>query len=134
MTGHDAMEKKYRSTGKIKYLILIFFVVFSVSDLLLSKPVDSSFFVRLCIYTILSISSVISRTKKIAEIKGDKLLFYTGIGLNDPSEIRLDEISRVERRGKRLLLIVPEFRKEFSVNADKTVIDQLENDFRDILN
>ena len=133
MTGHDTMKKKYRSTGKIKYLILIFFVV-SLSDLLLSKPVDSSFFFRLCVYILLSISLFISQTKTIAEIKGDKLLFYTGIGFNDPSEIRLDEISRVERRGKRLLLIVPEFRKEFSVNADKTVIDQLENDFRDILN
>ncbi|MCD6117340.1 hypothetical protein J7K93_10015 [bacterium] len=133
MTGHDAMEKKYRSTKRIKYLILIFFVV-SLSDLLLSKPVDSSFFFRLCVYILLSISLFISQTKTIAEIKGDKLLFYTGIGFNDPSEIRLDEISRVERRGKRLLLIVPEFRKEFSVNADKTVIDQLENDFRDILN
>ena len=63
----------------------------------------------------------------IAEINGDNLIFYSGIGLNDPSELSINRIQKTERIAKNRLSIHYD-NKVMSVEADRKILDQLEID------
>ena len=75
----------------------------------------------------MSILLVKYHKRLIAEINGNNLIFYSGIGLNDPSKLSINRIQKTERIAKNILSIHYDS-KVMSIEADRKILDQLEMD------
>lgn len=121
------MNKKYRPQGKNKYLCLLLLLL-PVFYWFATHQSTTGFYVTSASFILVSINGYLYFNRIFAEIKENQLNFYRGIGFHDQTSIALNEIQQIDRRGKQLLAIIPKTTDEFSFEADKSVINQLEKD------
>lgn len=121
------MNKKYKSLRKIGWLIPVYCLIPLIAYFF-ERNIDFPFILRVIIYPLMAVALYLYHKKTIAEIKDNVLYIYEGVGLSEPSEINIDRISGLERKAKNFLTITYDGDKQFSIEADKTIIDQLSAD------
>lgn len=119
-----------KNKNKVKWVIPGYGLIPIIKLIIFGVTYRKYILIELLIYILLGILVYKTMTKTIAEIKNGILHIYSGIGLNDPSEIPVDKIVRVERLSKKLLKIKYDKTEETSMEAYPVVIDQIEDYFK----
>ena len=121
------MNKKYKKRPENTWIIIPAYSLIPLVRLFFDRSIDMVLLIQLAMYLIVSIIIFKYHNRIIAEIKNDVLIFYSGIGLNDPSQIDIKSITKTERKSNNLLAISYE-NKIMSLEADKSILNQLEKD------
>lgn len=127
------MNKKYRPQGKRKYLCFLLLTL-PVIYLLFTNAPGTGFYFSVATFFLTAINGYLYFNRVFAEIKDNILHFYRGVGFHDKKLIKLKEIQNVDRRSKQLLAITSITGHEFSFEADKSVLDPLETDLKQLIN
>jgi hypothetical protein len=110
------------------------FLLYPFLDIVKGQPFDISFFIKLLI----SLSAVsilyINYNRVIAEIKGDEIFFYQGVGIKEPSSLKISQINEIERTTKKMLKIRYDNDKIFSVQVDKNLLNRIEEELKKRIN
>ena len=121
-------DKKYR-TLKPTWWIIPAYGSIPLTGVLLGRPLDTAFWVMTGLYVIVSIFVFRQSRRTVVEIRNGELHFHEGIGLDDPAALQLSDITLV-RRTSPSLLAFSHNGKTTTLQADKTILDQLEQDLR----
>jgi len=122
------MQKKYKTLQKTWYIIPGFTLIpllYVISGYSWRTIVPMVVF-----YFVMSIFIYRYHNRVVAEIKDGALYVHSGVGVSDPSSIKLDSIKEIERVTQRILKIQYGSNKSFSIEAEKNVLDQLEADLK----
>lgn len=120
--------KKFKPQNKIKWFILVLPVTPFVL-LLFGQKFDWTIIFNFITYSVLAMTLFFRYNQKVAEIIDDKIIFYSGIGLYDPRELELSRISCVEKKVNKKLVIIYDGDRRLSLEAEKSVIDQIVKHF-----
>lgn len=126
------MNKIFRANNKIIWVIPAYGLI-PIIDLLSGKPYTWETLLRTIVYLLVSINAYFFSRRKIAEIKDGVLHIYSGIGLNDPSNVLIKQIDKIERGPKSLLLISYDGTKTFSIEAGKKTLNQMEREINKLI-
>lgn len=118
------MNKKFKPISKQKWLIFILPII-PLLQLIFSENFEWMMIFYIVSYSLLTISLCKNYNTTVAEIKDNKIYFYSGIGLYDPNELELSRINFVEKKAKKMLVIIYDGDKRLSIEAEKSVIDQI---------
>ena len=118
------MNKKFKPQDRYKWLIILFLAI-PFLPMLLGEPFDYRIIMHLITYSLIFIMGYLKNNQAVAEIKDNKIYFYSGIGLYDPKELKLSQINSIEKKAKNFLVINYDGNKRFSLEAHKSIIDQI---------
>lgn len=120
------MNKKFKKNRKFTWIIIPSYGLLPLLKVILGNPFDKFILIELLIYIIVSIFLYRYLIRVVAEIKDNVFYFYTGIGLKDPSKLELNRINSTERVDRKYLKINYDNSKEFMIELDSNVIDQID--------
>lgn len=121
------MHKKYKKHLKSTWFIIPLFGASPLVKLIFDPYIDETLLVQIALYLLASILVYKYHNRTAAEIQGDTLRFYSGIGLSDPSQINIHTITQVERKSKNML-IIHYGNTHLSIEAHHRILSDLEKD------
>jgi len=119
----DLKNIQFKSQSNMKWLAFLLPLLPLLT--LFTEPFHWKILLHFAVYTGLGINIFIKYNQVYAEIKDDKIYFFSGIGLYDPNSLEVSRITSVEKTAKTMLLIKYDEDGRLSIEAPRNVIDQM---------